>query len=135
MKVAFATSDNVRINSHFGSAQSIAVYDVSSKGYNFLETKTFDGNLNEDGNEDKLVPKVAALEGCTLVYVSSIGGSAASRLLSNKITPVNLRSDEEEIKRTLDNLVETLNGDPPAWLRKALQQQQPKSFDFEDEDE
>ncbi|OKH24453.1 nitrogen fixation protein NifX [Hydrococcus rivularis NIES-593] len=134
MKVAFATSDNVRINSHFGSAQSIAVYDVSSEGYNFLETKTFGGNLDEDGNEDKLVPKVTALEGCTLVYVSSIGGSAASRLLSNKITPINLRSDETEIKGMLDNLVETLNGDPPPWLRKALQLQKPKSFDFEDED-
>jgi nitrogen fixation protein NifX len=135
VKVAFATSDNVRINSHFGSAQSIAVYDVSSEGYQFVETKTFGGNLNEDGNEDKLVPKVAALEGCVLVYVSSIGGSAASRLITNKITPVNLRSDEEEIQGTLNNLVETLNGEPPAWLRKALQQQKPKSFDFEDEEE
>ena len=54
MKVAFATCDQVHINSHFGSAQKIDVYDVSKEGYNFSNTLEFDDNLKEDGNEDKL---------------------------------------------------------------------------------
>jgi len=137
MKVAFATCDQVHINSHFGSAQKIDVYDVSKEGYNFSNTLEFDDNLKEDGNEDKLVPKIEALSDCTLVYVSAIGGSAAARLIRQKITPVKAQSDEEEILAILDKLVKTLNGNPPPWLRKVIQQEEEK-FSYaglEEEDE
>lgn len=137
MKVAFTTSDKVHINAHFGSARMIDVYDVTKQGYNFLNTLEFDDNLKEDGNEDKLVPKIEALSDCTLVYVSAIGGSAAARLIRKKITPVKAQSDEEEVLAILDKLVKTLNGNPPPWLRKVIQQEEEKlSYaGFEDEDE
>ncbi|KKD39796.2 nitrogen fixation protein NifX [Limnoraphis robusta] len=136
MKVAFATCDQVHINAHFGSAKKIDVYDVSKEGYNFSNTLEFDDNLKEDGNEDKLVPKIEALSDCTLVYVSAIGGSAAARLIRKKITPVK-DPDEEEITAILDKLVKTLNGNPPPWLRKVIQQEEEK-FSYaglEEEDE
>jgi nitrogen fixation protein NifX len=125
MKIAFTTSDNVHINAHFGSARKIDVYNSDTTGYEFVETLKFDGNLNEDGNEDKLQPKIEALHDCTIVYVSTIGGSAAARLIKQKITPVKAQSEEQEIAEVLTNLVKTLNGNPPPWLRKALQQRSP----------
>ncbi|WP_239651370.1 nitrogen fixation protein NifX [Neosynechococcus sphagnicola] len=87
MKIAFTTSDNIHINAHFGSASKIDVYEVDQANYEFIETLRFDGNLNEDGNEDKLQPKIAALHDCTIVYVSTIGGSAAARLIKQKLPP------------------------------------------------
>lgn len=137
MKVAFTTRDQVHINAHFGWAQKIDVYEVSKQGYNYLKTLEFDDNLKEDGNEDKLVPKIETLSDCTLVYVSAIGGSAAARLIRKKITPVKAQSEEEEIVAILDKLVKTLNGNPPPWLRKIIQQeeQQFSYAGFEDEDE
>ncbi|MBD2577793.1 nitrogen fixation protein NifX [Oscillatoria sp. FACHB-1406] len=128
MKVAFATSDNVHINSHFGWAKNIDVYDVSPEGYNFLSTVTFDGNLKEDGDEDKLVPKVEAVIDCTLVYVSAIGGGAAARLINKRVTPIKSRSEEDEITQVLEHLVKTLKGNPPPWLRKAIQQDKVTNF-------
>ncbi|MDJ0741760.1 MAG: nitrogen fixation protein NifX [Xenococcaceae cyanobacterium MO_167.B27] len=133
MKVAFATQDNVHINAHFGWAKKVDIYDVSSEGYNFLNTVEFGGDLKEDGNEDKLVPKIKAVSDCTIVYVSAIGGSAASRLLKNKITPLKAENQDDEITDVLNVLVKTL-GDPPPWLRKALGKNA-TSFDFDDEDE
>jgi nitrogen fixation protein NifX len=133
MKVAFATQDNVHINAHFGWAKKVAIYDVSSAGYNFLNTVEFDGELKEDGNEDKLVPKINAVADCTIVYVSAIGGSAASRLLKNKITPLKAENQEEEITDVLDSLVKILS-DPPPWLRKALGNNTSR-FDVDDEEE
>lgn len=132
MKIAFATSDNLHINAHFGWAKQIAVYEVSPDGYDFLETVKFDGDLKEDGNEDKLVPKIEALSDCTIVYVSAIGGSAAARLIRKRVTPVKAKSEEEEITEVLEKLVQTLKGNPPPWLRKALQQ---KSKSFEEIEE
>ncbi len=133
MKVAFATQDNVHINAHFGWAKKVDIYDVSSEGYNFLNTVEFGGTLKEDGNEDKLVPKIEAVADCTIVYVSAIGGSAASRLLKHQITPLKAENKEDEITDVLNSLVETL-GNPPPWLRKALRQNSSR-FDFEDEEE
>lgn len=133
MKIAFATQDRIHINAHFGWAKNIDVYDVSTDGYRFLETLRFDGDLKEDGNEDKLAPKLEALHDCIIVYVAAIGGSAAARLINHRITPVKSRSEEDEIGEVLNHLVETLNGSPPPWLRKALQQR--KTTDFDDLEE
>ncbi|MDJ0713112.1 MAG: nitrogen fixation protein NifX [Prochloraceae cyanobacterium] len=135
MKIAFTTQDKVHINAHFGSAKTIDVYDVSTEGYNFVNTLEFNGNLKQDGNEDKLVPKIEALSDCTIVYVAAIGGSAAARLINRKVTPIKARSEEEEIEQILTNLVKTLKGNPPPWLRKALQKDSKQEFDFEDEEE
>ncbi|CAD5958751.1 Protein NifX [Planktothrix tepida] len=133
MKIAFATNDSVHINAHFGWAKQLEVYEVSTEGYEFVNTLTFDGDLKEDGNEDKLVPKLEALSDCTIVYVSAIGGSAAARLIRKKVTPVKARSEEDLITDILNKLVQTLKGNPPPWLRKALQQKEKTFEDFEEE--
>jgi nitrogen fixation protein NifX len=130
MKIAFTTSDRVHINAHFGWAKEIDVYEISDQGYQFLETLTFAGDLKEDGNEDKITPKLEALHDCTIVYVTAIGGSAAARLIKQGVTPVKAKSEEEEIKEVLTKLVQTLKGNPPPWLRKALKQ---KTSNFADE--
>ena len=129
MKIAFTTQDSLHINAHFGWAKTIDTYEVTPEGYEFVETLTFMGDLKEDGNEDKLLPKIEALYDCTIVYVSAIGGSAAARLIKKNITPINARSEEEEISEILTKLVQTLKGNPPPWLRKALQ---PKTFSVDD---
>lgn len=139
MKVAFATSDLVHINAHFGSAKHFAVYDVNKEGYKFLNDFEFGGNLDQDGNEDKLLPKLQALADCTIVYVVAIGGGAAARLINKNVTPIKAGSPEDEITGLLDKLVTTLNGSPPPWLRKALAKDtgnEDRFRDFEsDEDE
>ncbi len=129
MKIAFTTNDNVHINAHFGWAKKIDVYEVTPESYKFVETLKFAGELKEDGNEDKLLPKIEALADCTIVYVSAIGGSAAARLVKNRITPVKAQSEEQEITDVLTKLVATLNGNPPPWLRKVLQQQKSNFLD------
>jgi nitrogen fixation protein NifX len=130
MKIAFTTSDRIHVNAHFGWAREIDVYEISDEGYSFLETLKFEGDLKEDGNEDKITPKLDALVDCTIVYVLAIGGSAAARLIKKGVTPVKAKSEEEEIADVLNKLVQTLKGNPPPWLRKALQQ---KTTNFEDE--
>ncbi|MCS6960416.1 MAG: nitrogen fixation protein NifX [Pseudanabaenaceae cyanobacterium SKYGB_i_bin29] len=122
MKIAFATSDYQHINAHFGWAEILSVYEVSPEGYRLIEHHHFPLG-QEDGNEDKLVPKLDFLESCQdckIVYVSAIGGSAAARLINKGITPIKAPSEEEGIISTLDRLVHTLQTSPPPWLRKAL---------------
>ncbi len=122
MKVAFATTDGEHINAHFGWADTLSIYEVSLQGYALVEHHSFPESA-EDGNEDKLVPKLEFLrscQDCKIVYVSAIGGSAAARLINQGITPIKSASETESISAILDRLVSTLRTSPPPWLRKAL---------------
>ncbi len=134
MKVAFATQDQQRVDAHFGWAKHLAVYEVSAQGYHFLQDFGFGDNLAEDGDEDKLAPKLAAIADCAIVYVAAIGGSAAARVVAARIHPVKVNTPEP-ILDILDKLQEVLKGTPPPWLRKAVLKGQPRSVDFESDDE
>ena len=132
MKIAFATQDLQRVDAHFGWAKNIAVYDITPEGYDFVETFTFAGDLQEDGNEDKLAPKIEAVKDCAILYVAAIGGSGAARVVANKIHPIKV-NQPEAILDILDRLQDVLKGTPPPWLRKALAKGQEREIDFEDE--
>lgn len=80
MKVAFATQDLKRVDAHFGWAKNIAIYEIGPEGHSFLEAIEFDGDLKEDGNEDKLAPKIDAIKDCAILYVAAIGGSGQRAL-------------------------------------------------------
>jgi nitrogen fixation protein NifX len=132
MKIAFATQDQQRVDAHFGWAQHLAVYDVDAAGYRFVQDFGFGQDLAEDGDEDKLAPKLAAIHDCAIVYVAAIGGSAAARVVASKIHPIKV-THPEPILDLLDRLQGVLKGTPPPWLRKALLKGQEKAFDFEDD--
>ncbi|WP_315756230.1 MULTISPECIES: nitrogen fixation protein NifX [unclassified Bradyrhizobium] len=131
MKVAFATQDLKRVDAHFGWAKNIAIYDVDTAGHRFVETVEFDGDLKEDGNEDKLAPKIEAIKDCAILYVAAIGGSGAARVVANNIHPMKV-NQPEEISDLLGKLQAVLAGTPPPWLRKALAKGQERVLDFEE---
>jgi nitrogen fixation protein NifX len=131
MKVAFATQDKQRVDAHFGWAKHIAVYDVTPTGHSFVETFHFGEDLAEDGNEDKLAPKLDAIKDCAILYVAAIGGSAAARVVAVKIHPIKVPAPEP-ILDILEKLQDVLKGTPPPWLRKALTKGQEVAHDFEE---
>ena len=132
MKVAFATEDGRHVDAHFGWAKSIAIYDVTPEEFHFVTTFKFEGNLQEDGNEDKLGPKLEAIRDCAILYVAAIGGSGAARVVARNIHPVKV-AETQAIEAILLRLQTVLAGTPPPWLRKALNKGRERVLDFEDE--
>jgi nitrogen fixation protein NifX len=130
MKIAFATQDKESVNAHFGWAKSIVVHDVSPQGHQFVESFEFGDTLEEDGDEDKLAPKLEAIKDCAIVYVAAIGGSGAARVVAMKIHPIKV-PQPELIKDILDKLQVVLKGTPPPWLRKAMAKDGVRNFEFE----
>lgn len=134
MKVAFATQDLQRVDAHFGWARYISIFEIDGSSYRFVENYAFGGNLEEDGNEDKLGPKLDAIQDCAILYVTAIGGSAAARVVAAKVHPVKV-AEPTPIFDILDRLLVVLHGNPPPWLRKALQKGRPRALDFDGDDE
>ena len=133
MKVAFATQDLKRIDAHFGWARNLAIYDLSPEGWVLDRVVPFSGDLQEDGNEDKLAPKLEALAGVSILVVSAIGGSGAARVVAQNIHPMKV-AEPEPIEEMLAKLQAVLKGVPPPWLRKILARQGEKALDFEEEE-
>lgn len=134
MKIAFATQDKESVNAHFGWAKHILVYELGADGHRLVDSLDFGDKLEEDGDEDKLAPKLAAIHDCAIVYVAAIGGSAAARVVASKIHPIKV-AEPEPIAQVLDRLQAVVrDGTPPPWLRKALTRDAAPAHDFEDDE-
>lgn len=129
MKIAFATTDGIAIDEHFGRAGMFVVYDLTKDGYRYLETRKFsegrDLAIEETRglgaiHDERVQKKVDKLSDCRIIYLTEIGGPSAARLVKKGIMPVKVR-DTVPIEETLWRLAETVRTAPPPWLRKALE--------------
>lgn len=117
MKVAFASTDKVHVDEHFGRAEAFYIWDVGP------EEAAFSGvvQVKSEGDDeaDRIEARCAGLADCALVYVAQIGGPAAARLVAKKIHPIKSK-EQEPITAVVEKLQEVLRGSPPPWLRKAM---------------
>ena len=117
MKVAFASTDKVHVDEHFGKAEEFYIWDIGP------EEATFSGvaQLKAEGGyiDYKIEARTSVLEDCAMVYVGEIGGPAAARLVQKKIHPIKSK-EHEPITVVVEKLQEVLKGNPPPWLRKAM---------------
>lgn len=136
LRVAFATQDLHTLDAHFAGARNFAIYDVSPEGHQFVSAVRFDGASREDGihddHNDRLLPRLQALDGCSLLFVLAIGGPAAARVVSARIHPIKLPAPEP-IGDILARLQVMLNGTPPPWLRRVMHSRPLAFLDEEDE--
>ena len=124
VRVAIATRDMKGLNAHFGSAPKFAIYDVTRDGWTFVEAVGFGDTSDETGShktdgDDKIGPKVAALEGCHLLFCLAIGGPAAAKVVASRIHPIKT-PQAAPISEVLERTRIMLAGAPPPWLRKVL---------------
>ena len=117
MKVAFATKDLETINAHFGGAKEFVVYNVSKDGF-ALEgvIKTDTSELNGDAKTEF---KVEALKGINIMYVESIGGTAAAKVIRAGINPMKVQ-EPRSIEEVLKELIEMINTNPPPWVKRIM---------------
>lgn len=132
MKVAFATTDGVTVDEHFGRAGQFAIYEFNPEAtdFAFLEMRTFSEGRdtaieqsrgNEAEHERLVQSKVEKLADCRLIFIEQIGGPSAARLSRKGIMPLKVK-DVLLIQENLAKLSETIRSNPPMWLRKALNQ-------------
>ena len=127
LKVAFATSNSQTVDQHFGSAQSFAIYGVNPESTQLLGVSEF-GQLEQDGNEDKLATKLDLLDGCVAVYCRACGASAVRQLLARNVQPIKVGEDAI-IVDLLAALQAELREGPSSWLAKAIERQRAPSAD------
>lgn len=119
MKVAFASTDKVHVDEHFGQAEAFYIWEVGPETAAFSGVVQVKGEAEAGHSDDKIEARCSGLADCALVYVAEIGGPAAARLVQKKIHPIKSK-DREPITEVVAKLQEVLRGNPPPWLRKAM---------------
>lgn len=121
LRVAFASSDLVCVDEHFGAATKLAFYEVGPDSANLVGAAEF-SDIAKDGNENKLIAKLAALDGCHAVFSLAVGSSAVRQLMAQSIQPIKL-GEALQISVVLDYLQNEIRAGETLWIAKALQPQ------------
>jgi nitrogen fixation protein NifX len=119
MKVAVATQALARIDAHLGWARHLMLFEVDAEGYCFLETASFPLG-RQDGDHEKLTPRLKAMEGCQMVFVADVGPDGELGLARCRVTPIRQFAGQP-IATALESLRDGMRGNMPGWLRRAEQ--------------
>lgn len=129
MKIAFTTKTGESIDLHFGQAESFHIWEVGPDEAHYLETVTVAEHGSDE--EDRIAARAGLLSDCAIVYTMQIGGPAAAKLIARRIHPMKTNV-EVTLKESIGKIQEVLKGNPPPWLRKAMNKGSAGSFLDED---
>ena len=122
MKIAFATSNRVSVDQHFGASTGFAIYGIDETRTRLIELVEFpESPAGPDGgsSHNRLAEKIAALDGCAAVYCLAVGGGAVRQLLAKGIQPMRL-DDAMPIDALLDELRRLAYVGGVAWIDRAV---------------
>ncbi len=114
-RIAIATNSGERIDGHFGSCESFAIYEFNADHAELLETRP----ASQEQGVDKNDYRAAQLADCHLLYVASIGGPAAAKVIKHGVHPLK-DPTESPIDAMLAKLQSVLQGTPPPWMSKLM---------------
>lgn len=127
LKVAFASTDRVRVNQHFGAAEGFAIYEITPGKATLVGVAEF-AEEAMDGNEDKLAAKVDFLAGCAAVYVMAIGASAIKKLIARGIQPIRV-GEVDAVDDLLVEISRAMTEGGVAWIDRAVAAQSSSKAD------
>lgn len=128
IRVALSSNSGESLDGHFGSCTRFLIYQVSASEIRLIDVRT--GTTDSDDTEDKMAARADAVKDCQLLYVVSIGGPAAAKVVRRNVHPIK-RPTGGEASQLLADLQESLKGSPAPWLAKVMGQNAEERVRFE----
>ena len=118
MKIAFASTDNIHVNDHFGWCKCYYLYEIKDDTFTFLKALPSPNEIAEEG--DKLSYKIQCLEDANILCASHIGPRASLMVKSSGIFVLKTEKEDEPIEALLNTLIALKNSNPPLWMQRFL---------------
>jgi nitrogen fixation protein NifX len=131
VRIACASNDGINVDGHFGSCSQFLIYQVSADEARLIDIRNTD-IPNDLDVEDKNVFRAELIQDCQVLYIASVGGPAAAKIVKLGIHPIKL-SAIDPIKEIVDQLQNVIAGTPPPWLAKVMGIEANDRFRFERE--
>jgi len=115
LRVAVASNSGDNLDGHFGSATRFLVYQVGKATIKLIDVRP---TLIADEAEDKNVARSELIDDCQIVYVQSIGGPAAAKVVRAGVHPVKFpqTGPARDALAKLQAILDT----PPPWLARIM---------------
>ena len=115
MRVAVASNKDENLDGHFGSALRFLIYQLSKDEIRLVAVRP---TLEADLAEDKNAARSALINDCQIVYVQSVGGPAAAKIVRAGVHPMKYlqTGPAREVIARLQPILDA----PPPWLAKIL---------------
>lgn len=116
IRVAVASNTAEQLDGHFGSCHRYLIYQLSADDLKLIDIRSaLDADLKDDKNQFR----VDLIRDCPVLYVMSIGGPAAAKVIQANIYPMKVDAGgaARDILADLQRAIATA---PPPWLAKIL---------------
>jgi nitrogen fixation protein NifX len=115
LRVAFAANRGENLDGHFGSCERFLIYQVGAEAIKLIAVRS---TVEADAAEDKNAARSALINDCQIVYVQSIGGPAAAKVVRADIHPIK-KPTGGKAREVLVELQGRL-ASPPPWLAQIM---------------
>ncbi|TAL49892.1 MAG: dinitrogenase iron-molybdenum cofactor biosynthesis protein [Methylovulum sp.] len=115
IRVAIGSNSGALVNGHFGSCIRFLVYQLSRNDCRLVDIRS---TLEADSADDKNLFRANLIKDCHVMFVQSIGGPAAAKVIRNDIYPIKV----PDVIEALEQLTEfqKVFDAPPPWFAKVL---------------
>jgi nitrogen fixation protein NifX len=117
IRIACASDDTQKVDGHFGSCKQFMIYQVSANEARLIAVR--DTAQVSEFEEDKNRFRSELIRDCQVLYLVSVGGPAAAKVIKLGIHPIKL-PDVTPIAEVLAELQRVLANKPPPWLAKVM---------------
>jgi nitrogen fixation protein NifX len=116
VRVACAANKSEELDGHFGSCLRFLIYQIDANEIRLIDIRN-SSDISDKG--DKNANRAAFIKDCNVLYVASIGGPAAAKVVKAGIHPIK-QPRGGDIREMLTELQTVLAGAPPPWLAKVM---------------
>jgi len=115
IKVAVASNNAELLDGHFGSCLRFLIYRINAEGLYLADIR--DANSTQTA-DDRNSARAELIGDCQLLYVQSIGGPAAAKVVRAGVHPI--KFPKPSAARDMLSALQSSLANPPPWLAKIL---------------
>lgn len=116
VRIAIASNQGELLDGHFGSCVRYLIYQLSAEDVRLVDIRSAAAaNLSDDKNGFR----VNLIQDCHVLYIVSVGGPAAAKVIKAGIYPMK-KVDGGNARDVLADLQTALKTSPPPWLAKVM---------------
>ncbi len=116
IRVAVASNQAEILDGHFGSCLRFLIYELQGMQVRLVDIRSM---LESDLAEDKNAYRADMLRDCQILYVVSIGGPAAAKVVRAGVYPVKVKA-VQSARAAMEKLSALMVNSPPPWLAKHM---------------
>jgi nitrogen fixation protein NifX len=115
IRVGVSSNSDELLNGHFGSCLRFLVYQLSRNECRLIDIRS---TVEADDSDDRNLFRVNLVRDCQVLFMQSIGGPAAAKVIRADIYPIKVPDviDAVEQLKTFQEVFDA----PPPWMAKVL---------------